>query len=49
MVDLGQDPSHEWGRPLTHVNIRMKFVIIIDLKLDLEVNQDKVLVTSRKG
>jgi hypothetical protein len=31
-VDPGQDPSHESGWPLTHVNIRIKVIIIV-LKL----------------
>jgi hypothetical protein len=39
-VNLWQDPRHELGRS-TWVNVRIKFVIFIVLKLDLEINWDK--------
>jgi len=35
---MGQGPSHESGWQLTQVNIRIKIVIIIVLKLDSRVD-----------
>jgi len=37
-VDLRQGLGHEWGGPLTWVNVRTKIIIIIILKLDMGIN-----------
>jgi hypothetical protein len=50
-VNLGQDSGHgSEGQPrLTHVNIRIKVVIIIVLKPDSGVDWDKALLMSQES